>query len=67
MVVEGQVLPGWRDVPVNREMPMSPTVRAKGTDLRQDLIGRNTIGAGTRWSASCNVIRKTASVVSSGL
>ncbi|NDB01028.1 MAG: hypothetical protein EBY25_08870, partial [Betaproteobacteria bacterium] len=26
---EGQVLLGWRDVPVNREMPMSPTVRDK--------------------------------------
>jgi glutamate synthase (NADPH/NADH) large chain len=26
---EGQVLLGWRDVPVNRDMPMSPTVRAK--------------------------------------
>ena len=25
---EGQVLLGWRDVPVNRDMPMSPTVRA---------------------------------------
>ncbi len=24
---EGQVLLGWRDVPVDREMPMSPTVR----------------------------------------
>jgi glutamate synthase (NADPH/NADH) large chain len=22
---EGQVLLGWRDVPVNRDMPMSPT------------------------------------------
>ncbi|MEI8267721.1 MAG: hypothetical protein WCI59_18495, partial [Betaproteobacteria bacterium] len=26
---EGQVLLGWRDVPVDRDMPMSPTVRAK--------------------------------------
>ena len=26
---EGQVLLGWRDVPVNRDMPMSPTVREK--------------------------------------
>mgnify|MGYP000887753085 FL=1 len=29
VVAEGQVLLGWRDVPVNRDMPMSPTVRAK--------------------------------------
>jgi glutamate synthase (NADPH/NADH) large chain len=27
---EGQVLLGWRDVPVNRDMPMSPAVREKG-------------------------------------
>ena len=26
---EGQVLLGWRDVPINRDMPMSPTVREK--------------------------------------
>src|SRR3989442_15094349 len=26
---EGQVLLGWRDVPVDRDMPMSPAVRAK--------------------------------------
>src|SRR6201991_3152893 len=26
---EGQAFLGWRDVPVDREMPMSPTVRAK--------------------------------------
>ncbi|NBT56628.1 MAG: hypothetical protein EBT05_17750, partial [Betaproteobacteria bacterium] len=32
---EGQVLLGWRDVPVNREMPMSPTVRDKEPVLRQ--------------------------------
>ena len=26
---EGQVLLGWRDVPVNAELPMSPVVKAK--------------------------------------
>ena len=40
--VEGQVLLGWRDVPVNRDMPMSPTVRAKEPILRQIFIGRGT-------------------------
>ncbi len=34
---EGQVLIGWRDVPVDREMPMSPTVRAKEPVIRQNL------------------------------
>ncbi|WP_332672260.1 glutamate synthase large subunit [Aromatoleum sp.] len=37
---EGQVVLGWRDVPVNREMPMSPTVKAKEPVMRQVFIGR---------------------------
>lgn len=36
---EGQVLLGWRDVPVSAEMPMSPTVRAKEPVIRQVFIG----------------------------
>ncbi|MCB1912990.1 MAG: glutamate synthase subunit alpha [Zoogloeaceae bacterium] len=37
---EGQVLLGWRDVPVNPDMPMSPTVKAKEPVIRQVFIGR---------------------------
>jgi glutamate synthase (NADPH/NADH) large chain len=37
---EGQVLLGWRDVPVNRDMPMSPAVREKEPVIRQIFIGR---------------------------
>lgn len=37
---EGQVLLGWRDVPVNLDMPMSPVVRAKEPVIRQVFIGR---------------------------
>ncbi|MEN9479760.1 MAG: glutamate synthase large subunit [Pseudomonadota bacterium] len=37
---EGQVILGWREVPVNREMPMSPTVRAKEPVIRQVFVGR---------------------------
>ena len=37
---EAQVVLGWRDVPVNREMPMSPTVRDKEPVIRQIFIGR---------------------------
>ena len=37
---EGQVVLGWRDVPVDRDMPMSPTVRAKEPVIRQVFIGR---------------------------
>src|SRR5690606_25542497 len=37
---EGQVVLGWRDVPVNRDMPMSPAVKAKEPVIRQVFIGR---------------------------
>jgi len=37
---EGQVLLGWRDVPVDRDLPMSLTVRAKEPVIRQVFIGR---------------------------
>ncbi|MGH8455354.1 MAG: glutamate synthase-related protein [Stenotrophobium sp.] len=36
---EGQVLLGWRDVPVDADMPMSPTVRSKEPVIRQIFIG----------------------------
>jgi len=37
---ERQVVLGWRDVPVDAEMPMSPTVRDKEPIIRQIFIGR---------------------------
>ncbi|MDR1163535.1 MAG: glutamate synthase subunit alpha [Candidatus Accumulibacter sp.] len=37
---EGQVVLGWRDGPVNHDMPMSPTVRAREPVMRQIFIGR---------------------------
>ncbi len=40
VLAEGQVVLGWRDVPIDLEMPMSPTVRAKEPVIRQIFIGR---------------------------
>jgi glutamate synthase (NADPH/NADH) large chain len=37
---EGQVVLGWRDVPVNAEMPMSPAVKATEPVIRQVFVGR---------------------------
>ncbi|MDQ7989076.1 MAG: glutamate synthase-related protein [Candidatus Dactylopiibacterium sp.] len=37
---EGQVVLGWRDVPVDADMPMSPRVRAKEPVIREIFIGR---------------------------
>jgi len=39
---EGQILLGWRDVPVNADMPMSPRVRAKEPIIRQVFVGRGS-------------------------
>ncbi|MBB3117417.1 glutamate synthase-related protein [Pseudoduganella violacea] len=38
--IEGQVVLGWRNVPIDTEMPMSPLVRAKEPVIRQIFIGR---------------------------
>ncbi len=59
---EGQVLLGWRDVPVNRDMPMSPTVRAKEPVIRQIFIGRGPdVIVPDALERKLYVIRKTAS------
>ncbi|MEY3782496.1 MAG: hypothetical protein RIS97_674, partial [Pseudomonadota bacterium] len=59
---EGQVLLGWRDVPVNRDMPMSPTVRAKEPILKQVFIGRgNDVIVQDALERKLYVIRKSAS------
>ncbi|WP_159910819.1 glutamate synthase-related protein [Pantoea sp. 18069] len=65
---EGQVLLGWRDVPVNLDMPMSPTVRAKEPVLRQVFIGRgNDVIVQDALERKLYVIRKTASAAIQGL
>src|SRR6218665_1077785 len=59
---EGQVLLGWRDVPVDLDMPMSPTVREKEPVIRQVFIGRGTdIIVPDALERKLYVIRKTAS------
>ncbi len=59
---EGQVLLGWRDVPVDREMPMSPAVRAKEPIIKQIFIGRGAdVIVPDALERKLYVIRKTAS------
>ncbi|OWQ83562.1 glutamate synthase subunit alpha [Roseateles aquatilis] len=59
---EGQVLLGWRDVPIDRDMPMSPTVREKEPIIRQIFIGRGPdIIVPDALERKLYVIRKTAS------
>jgi glutamate synthase domain-containing protein 2/glutamate synthase domain-containing protein 1/glutamate synthase domain-containing protein 3 len=59
---EGQVLLGWRDVPTDRDLPMSPTVRAKEPVLRQIFIGRGAdVIVPDALERKLYIIRKTAS------
>jgi glutamate synthase (NADPH) large chain len=59
---EGQVLLGWRDVPVNADMPMSPAVRVKEPVIRQVFIGRgNDVIVQDALERKLYVIRKTCS------
>lgn len=59
---EGQVVLGWRDVPVDTDMPMSPTVAAVTPVIRQLFIGRGPdIMVPDALERKLYVIRKTAS------
>ncbi|MGB6006646.1 glutamate synthase-related protein [Castellaniella sp.] len=59
---EGQVVLGWRDVPIDHEMDMSPTVRACEPIIRQLFIGRGPdIMVPDALERKLYVIRKTAS------
>jgi glutamate synthase (NADPH/NADH) large chain len=59
---EGQVVLGWREVPVDRDMPMSPLVRDREPVIRQIFIGRGAdVMVPDTLERKLYVIRKTAS------
>jgi glutamate synthase (NADPH) large chain len=59
---EGQQILGWRDVPVDKDMPMSPTVRSKEPVIRQIFVGRGAdIMVTDALERKLYVIRKMAS------
>jgi len=59
---EGQVALGWRDVPVDADMPMSDAVRACAPVIRQLFIGRGPdVMVPDALERKLYVIRKTAS------
>jgi len=59
---EGQVVLGWRDVPIDRDMPMSPTVASVEPVIRQLFIGRGAdVMVPDALERKLYVIRKTAS------
>ena len=62
ILAEGQLVLGWRDVPVDREMPMSPAVREKEPVIRQVFIGRGPdVLVPDALERKLYVIRRTAS------
>jgi glutamate synthase (NADPH/NADH) large chain len=59
---EGQLVLGWRDVRVDADMPMSPTVKEKEPVIRQIFIGRGPdIMVPDALERKLYVIRKTSS------
>ncbi len=59
---EGQTVLGWRDVPVDRGMPMSPLVKNREPVIRQIFIGRGAdVMVPDALERKLYVIRKTAS------
>ena len=60
--LEGQVVLGWRDVPIDVKLPMSPTVQMTEPFIRQIFIGRGRdIMTTDALERKLYVIRKTAS------
>jgi glutamate synthase (NADPH/NADH) large chain len=59
---EGQIVLGWRDVPIDTKMPMSPTVKKTEPVIRQIFIGRGRdIMTTDALERKLYVIRKTGS------
>jgi len=59
---EGQAVLGWRDVPVDQDMPMSPLVRDREPVIRQIFIGRGAdVMVPDALERKLYVIRKAAS------
>ena len=59
---EGQVVLGWRDVPIDTDMPMSPIVKTREPIIRQLFIGRGAnVMVPDALERKLYVIRKTAS------
>ena len=51
---EGQIVLGWRDVPVNADMPMSPRLKRKNRlSVRSSLAAARTYWSPMHWNANC--------------
>ena len=65
---EGQIILGWRDVPLNESIPMSPVVREKEPVIRQIFVGHSPdILVTDALERKLYIIRKSCSIAISNL
>ncbi len=68
ILAEGQIILGWRDVPLNKDIPMSPVVRKKEPIIRQIFVGHSPdILVTDALERKLYVIRKSASIAIANL
>ncbi|WP_281071102.1 glutamate synthase-related protein [Succinivibrio dextrinosolvens] len=68
ILAEGQIILGWRDVPVNKEIPMSPVVRQKEPVIRQIFVGHSPdILVTDALERKLYIIRKSSSIAIANL
>ena len=68
VLAEGQVILGWRDVPLDEDIPMSPVVREKEPVIRQIFIGHSPdVLVTDALERKLYIIRKSCSIAISNL
>ena len=68
ILAEGQILLGWRDVPLNEDIPMSPVVREKEPVIKQVFVGHSPdVLVTDALERKLYIIRKTSSIAISNL
>ncbi|MDY6420217.1 MAG: glutamate synthase-related protein, partial [Succinivibrio dextrinosolvens] len=68
ILAEGQIILGWRDVPINKDIPMSPVVRQKEPVIRQIFVGHSPdILVTDALERKLYIIRKSSSIAIANL
>lgn len=68
ILAEGQIILGWRDVPLNETIPMSPVVREKEPVIRQIFVGHSPdVLVTDALERKLYIIRKSASIAIANL